>query len=115
MVDVEPRRRTSLESPYASTRRVVSPTTGLMLAAAVAAATFVIAFDSGGFWLTSRHAVAICLLWLLALGFGLGFWPRTPLPVATFVVGGLLAAFAVWTGLSLIWSPSVERSFAELD
>ena len=106
------------------TTKVIPPgsrprsTAGLMRIAfsiGVAAATLAIALDGGGYSLTSRHAVAIPLLWILAVGVGFAFWPREPIPVAALVVGGLLAAFALWTGLSLLWSSSAEKSFAELD
>src|SRR5215210_2258399 len=115
MLRVEPQRGGPFETPYSSREGAESRLGGLVLTAAVAASTFVVALDGGGYALTSRHAVAVCLLWLLALGVGLGFWPRARQPASALVVGGLLAAFALWTGLSLLWSPSVEKSFAELD
>jgi O-antigen ligase len=114
MLDVEARRSPST-APYASARRGESAAPGLLLAGLVAGATFVVALDGGGYALTSRHAIAVCLLWLLAVGVAFGFWPRGRVPVAAFLVGGLLAAFAAWTGLSILWSASAEKSFAELD
>ncbi len=91
------------------------PLAALAAAVVIAGATFAIAFDGGAYALTSRHTVAVLLLWLLAVGVGFGFWPTARVPVAALVVGALLAAFASWIGLSTLWSPSIEKSFLEFD
>ena len=48
----------------------------------------------------------------ILLAIGVGALPRRrPGPAARAALG-LLAAFVVWIGLSLIWTESVERTFA---
>jgi hypothetical protein len=86
---------------------------GLALSAAVAGAIFAIAYDDGGYALTTRNTIAVLVLWTLAAGIAIGVWPRARIPGAALAVGGLLAAFALWAGLSTIWSASAERSFNE--
>ena len=83
------------------------------LTAFVALGTFALAFDEGTYPLTSRNSVAILALWLVGVGIATGFWPRAQIPVPAVVVGGLLAAFALWTALSTFWADSNERSVNE--
>lgn len=42
-------------------------------------------------------------------------WPVGPVPKGALVAGAFLAAYAVWTGLSVLWSDSAEKSFNEAD
>jgi O-antigen ligase len=86
---------------------------GWALSAAVAGALFAIAYDGGGYALTSRNTIAVLALWTVGTGVAIGAWPRAGMPAAALAVGGLLAAFALWAGLSTIWSASVEKSFNE--
>jgi hypothetical protein len=79
----------------------------------VALGTFALAFDEGTYPLTSRNSVAVLVLWLVGMGIATGFWPRAQLPVPAAVVGGLLAAFALWTAVSTFWADSNERSVNE--
>jgi hypothetical protein len=81
----------------------------------IALTVFSIALDGGGYSLTSRTATAIVLLWTIALAVGFGLWPRGRIPLEAIVVGGLLLAFAIWTGASASWSESTERAFNEFD
>jgi O-antigen ligase len=81
----------------------------------VGASLFWLAYDGGTYALTSQSAVAIVVWWVIALAVGLGFWPRSPVPIPALVAGGLLAAFAVVAGLSALWADSEERSFQEFD
>jgi O-antigen ligase/polysaccharide polymerase Wzy-like membrane protein len=76
---------------------------------------FGLAFDGGTYALTSRNAVAIGVWWALALAVALSVWPLERPTRAAISIGGLLAAFALLTGLSLIWAESAEKAFAELD
>jgi O-antigen ligase len=85
-----------------------------LLTAAVAGGVFALAFDGGGYALTTRNAVAIGIWWALLMAVAFSVWPLARPSRAAFVVGGLLAAFAVWTGLSLIWAENEEKAFAEL-
>jgi len=80
------------------------------LTAVVALGTFALAYDEGAYPLTSRNSIAILALWLVGLGVATGFWPRAQLALPAAVVGGLLAAFALWTAVSTFWADSSERS-----
>jgi hypothetical protein len=81
----------------------------------VAAAVFWLAYDGGSYDLTNRGSVALVVLWALVLALSLSVWPVAPVPRAALLAGGLLAAFATWTGLSAFWAASPERAFNELD
>lgn len=81
----------------------------------VGASLFWLAYDGGTYALTSRGAAAIVVWWAIALGVGLGFWPRSPVPLPALAAGGLLAAYAALAGLSAFWADSEERSFEEFD
>src|SRR5437870_3170206 len=84
-------------------------------AAAVGLATFLSAFDRGGFALSSRATAAIAVWWALLLGVGLGVWPRTRVPRGARVTGFLLAAFTAWTFASIWWAKNPESAFLEFD
>ena len=81
--------------------------------AALAAGVFWLAYDHGSYSLTSRDSVAVLVLWVLVLGSAAGFWPAARIPRSALVAGGLLAAFALWTGLSALWAASPEKAFNE--
>jgi hypothetical protein len=49
------------------------------------------------------------------LGIGLGVWPRSRLPRAAWICGGLLAAFTAWTFASIWWSQNAETAFSEFN
>lgn len=85
------------------------------LTLAVGAALFWLAYDGGTYAPTSWGAAAIVVWWGIALGVGLGLWPRSPVPVLALAVGGLLAAYAALAGLSAFWADSEERAFGEFD
>jgi hypothetical protein len=112
--------RTTLE-PRALSRRL--PTDqwrsidwpDVWIATAVAGVVFLLAYDRGGFALSSRATTAIAAWWALLLGIGLGVWPRTRVPRAAWIVLGLLAAFAVWTFASIFWAESAENAFVEFN
>jgi hypothetical protein len=42
-------------------------------------------------------------------------WPVARIPTGAIVAGAFLAAYGVWTGLSIVWSDSAEQSFNEAD
>jgi O-Antigen ligase len=88
---------------------------GYLLTAVVAAGVFGLAFDGGGYALTTRNAVAIGVWWALIMAVALSVWPVARPTRAAIAVGGPLAAFALFTGLSLIWAESGEKAFAEFD
>jgi O-antigen ligase len=81
---------------------------------AVGGAIFGAGLDGGLYSSDSRAAFAVALWWALALFVAVGVWPRTRIPAAALVTGGLLAAFCVWTGLSALWAPAAETAFDEL-
>ena len=82
---------------------------------AVAAAVFWIGFDAGSYSLESRAILAIVVLWGTMLAFVLGLWPLRRPPLAARVAGGLLAAFALFAGLSVFWAESAERALVEFN
>ena len=82
---------------------------------AVAAAVFWLAYDGGSYTLESRATLAIVVLWGTLLAFALGLWPLVRPPLAARVAGGLLAAFALLTGLSIFWAESAERALVEFN
>ena len=81
--------------------------------AALAAGVFWLAYDHGSYSLSSRGSAAVLVLWVLVLGSAARFWPVARIPRSALVAGSLLAAFALWTGLSALWSASPEKSFNE--
>lgn len=83
------------------------------IAAVVALATFLLAYDNGGFSLSSRSITAIAVWWTLALGVGLRTLPRLSRPA--MIVAGLLAAFAAWTLASAWWGSDAEQPLVEFD
>jgi tetratricopeptide (TPR) repeat protein len=86
---------------------------GLLLA--VAAATFVLAYDNGTFSLSARNALAVAVWWTIVLGLAIGAWPLARISRAALAAGALLAAFAVWTLASTAWATSAELAFLEFD
>jgi O-Antigen ligase/Tetratricopeptide repeat len=95
----------------ASGRQLVKP----LLIAALAAGVFWIAYDDGSYGLTSRNSIAVIVLWGLVLASAAGFWPAARIPGSALIAGGLLAVFAIWTGLSALWAASPEKAFNEFD
>jgi hypothetical protein len=61
-----------------------------------------------------RQEEAIAAGLVLGLACLLGLLPRARLPRGWWIPVGVLALFAAWTGASLAWSSSDERSLAEL-
>jgi tetratricopeptide (TPR) repeat protein len=87
----------------------------IWFAAVIGGVTFLLAYDQGGFTLSSRATTAIVAWWALLLGLGLGVWPRSNVPRAAWTVAGLLIAFAVWTLCSVGWADSAENAFLEFN
>jgi len=84
-------------------------------AIAVAGIAFLLAYDRGGFGLSTRAVTAIVAWWTLLLGVGLSIWPRARVPRAAWIVGGLLATFTAWTFASTWWAESAENAFVEFN
>jgi len=85
------------------------------VAVLVAAALFWIAYDNGGYGVASRSTLAIVLWWAVIVTIAFGLLPRTPVPRAAMLVGGLIAALACWTFASLLWTPDAEGTFEEFN
>lgn len=81
----------------------------------VGAAVFWIAYDNGGYGLESRGTVAIAVWWAVVVAIVFGLLQREPVSRASIAIGGLLAALALWTLASLLWSPSAEKTFDEFN
>ena len=98
-------------------RRGLSLDDALAFAHVVAPAliVFAIAYDNGGYSLSSRGFWAIATWWCLILGIGLGWWPGRPLPRPAIAVGVGLSVFAAVTLLSGLWGSSAERAFNEFN
>src|ERR1700757_5123748 len=71
-----------------------------------------LALRGGGYDLVVHSEVGIAVWWIVLLAALAGILPRHIGP-AGWVAIGLLAAFAVSTGLASTWSESPERSVAE--
>src|SRR5262249_32695704 len=71
--------------------RLATPLAPLALTGAVAAVTFLLAYDGGSFALTSRGTLSIAVWWVVLLAVVSGLWPLRALDRTTLIVGGLLA------------------------
>ncbi len=80
---------------------------------AVAVVVFLVAYDNGGYGESTRDALAIGLWWILILAIALGVWPLVRIPLSALVSGGLLAAFALLTLLSVIWASDAGGAYGE--
>ena len=54
---------------------MTSARSALVVTSLVAVATFVVAYDGGGYSLASRSTLAVWVWWTIALGLALGIWP----------------------------------------
>jgi O-antigen ligase len=90
-------------------------TASILVVLGVAAAILAAGADGGSYALTNRHTIAVLLLWAIAIAVVVRIWPVWPIPTGAIVAGAFLAAFALWTGLSILWSDSAEKSFEEAD
>jgi O-Antigen ligase len=69
--------------------------------------------EGGGYDPLVHDQVGIAAWWALLAAVAVGALPRRRLPPAAIGAVALLAAFAVWTCLSLTWTESVERTFVD--
>ena len=81
----------------------------------VAAGAVALSLDDGAAHVTTRSVAAILVLWATLLAVAFGLWPRERPQRGALVCGGLLLAFAAFTGLSALWAPGAERAFGEFD
>jgi O-Antigen ligase len=68
----------------------------------------------GGYDPLVHDQVGIAVWWALLAGVLVGALPRRRPPALAWAALGLLAAFVVWTALSLTWTESVERTATDL-
>lgn len=78
------------------------------------AAVLVVALRAGSYDIVVRQENGLVIWWVLALGVALGLLPRARLSPRVMLLLGALAAYAIWTGLSLTWTESAERTTAEV-
>jgi O-antigen ligase len=81
----------------------------------VGAATFVVAYDDGGYSVASRSTLAVWVWWTIALALALGILPSTRPPRSALVPGSLLAALALWDLASVAWASDTEGAVLEFD
>ena len=73
-----------------------------------------LAVNGGGYDVVFRGQLAILLWWLLLLGVVAGLLPlRAPGWLALAAIS-MLALYVIWTGISLTWTESSERTLADL-
>jgi hypothetical protein len=78
------------------------------------AIVLVYALRGGSYDVVVFQEHGLVVWWVLAIALALGLLPRARPPVAALVLLGALVAYALWIGLSLIWTQSSERSTQEL-
>jgi hypothetical protein len=85
-------------------------------AAFLACAGMILAYalPGGAYDLVIRQEYGLVVWVLLATGLVLGLLPRTRPSRGAVLVAAALAAYAAWTGASLAWTQSAERTTAEL-
>ena len=81
----------------------------------VAAALFVVAYDGGGYALTSRASFGVALWWLLFLLLAFGLVRFSALSRPALAVGASLALLAALTLASTAWAPSAETALVEFN
>jgi multisubunit Na+/H+ antiporter MnhC subunit len=101
--------------PSAGRRAVLSLDWGGIATWLLAAVLVVyLALENGGYDPIPRDQVGIAVWWVLLLGVASQALPLPGRTGTSLAVIGLLAGFALWTGLSLEWTQSQERTATEL-
>jgi O-antigen ligase/polysaccharide polymerase Wzy-like membrane protein len=72
-----------------------------------------LALRGGGYDLVVRSQVGVLVWWVVLLGALAGVLPAR-IGAGGWIAVGLLAGFALWTGLAIGWSESAEQSVIEL-
>jgi O-Antigen ligase len=73
-----------------------------------------VGLKGGGYDPLVHDQVGIAAWWIVLAGGLVGALPRRRLGPLAWIALGLLAAFALWTALSLVWTESAERTSADL-
>lgn len=99
----------------AGRRRRPGPLPGALAFAATAALVLLYALRGGGSYdIVTFEEYGLAIWWVVAIAIALGLLPRRRPPWPVVVLIGALAAYAAWTGLSLIWTQSAELTTEEL-
>lgn len=70
--------------------------------------------EGGGYDALVHDQVGIAVWWVLLAATLVGALPRRRFGRGAWIALGLFAAFVVWTGLSLLWTESIDRTSADL-
>jgi O-Antigen ligase len=70
--------------------------------------------EGGGYDPLIHDKAGIALCWIVLVGIAIGVLPGRRLSRLAWIALGLLALFVLWTGLSLSWTESAERTAADL-
>lgn len=73
-----------------------------------------LALKQGGYDGVIRGEVGIAVWWIVLVGAAVGVLPSVRIGRSGWTAIGVLAGFALWTGLGIGWSESAERSVGEL-
>src|ERR1700685_4175085 len=68
----------------------------------------------GSYYIVSFEGQGLVVWLLLGIGFAIGVLPRSRPSRPQVVLLLALLAYAAWTALSLLWTSSAERTFAEV-
>ena len=83
---------------------------------ATAGAVFALSNANGGFAPTTRSYAGMAAWWLLGAGAAMGLASaRAGIDRMAIAAAGLLAAFAVWSLISIRWASDSERAFAQFN
>jgi hypothetical protein len=105
-------KRTRTAAPADRSER--SSRWNIIVVPAVAAALLLLAFDQGAYETTSWAAAGVVVWWLAVVGVAIAQWPLQRVGPAALPVT-LLAAFAGFAAVSIMWAPSVERAVIEFN
>src|SRR3954452_3368944 len=95
------------------TRRAAGPVERALVFAIAAGAPIYLAFRGGGYDLPVHQEAGLVAWWLVAIGLLLGILPRARM--APRARRGLvaIALLACWTLIGMLWTGSLQRTFAE--
>ena len=87
-----------------------------VLGLAVAVSVFALSYANGGFDSTTKAYAGITAWWLLGTGAAIGVaTARARVDRFALAALGLLAAFALWTLISMSWAPDGGRAFEQFN
>jgi hypothetical protein len=84
-----------------------------LLTVAVGAVVAWVAFDNGGYSLTTWTATAVAVWWGLALAIGVGPFPLARLGLPARLVAAALGILSLFSLLSTAWAADAERAYDE--